>query len=407
MGKFVEYFKQKKNLANLLILGILVLAVPVGIKILQQQQIIKSRATADPVVFTGDNVTQQDGKWVAKKPQISLELISPLGPPPGSNPPVSPAPSGSSSSSCPNKLIFGLGGPMSDKIKELYTKPSINFFAVAWGDIQPTVDSSYNFSTMDQAVDESIRDEKIPAVRFCDGDCFPNWARQMDKDVDKPYCCTSDYVCRVLKDDSTIVSAFQAVVRAMVTKYKDKIHEWDYGLEPNCRGYSPSLYTRWLGYFAEAVRSADPSAVVIGGHLAGGNNDYLRSMYENGARSYFDKIVLDPYGVPLDYSAIEGARNIMVANGDENKKIWLGEWGIPSENDEGRQANLIGEGLDYLAGKSWIEAAFYHNYECELSVPNCSPGSQGYLGFSLIRSNGTTKPSFDVFKNKIAACIAR
>lgn len=87
MGDFLDFFKQKKNLINLLLLGILVLALPIGINLVRQQQILKSRAVADPIVFAGDNVEQKsDGTWVAKDPKISLELTSPLGPP------ASPAP---------------------------------------------------------------------------------------------------------------------------------------------------------------------------------------------------------------------------------------------------------------------------------------------------------------------------
>jgi len=81
MGEFLEHFKNeaksllldKKNLANLLVLGILILAVPLGVDLIRKQQIIKSRAAADPIVFTGINVVQRNGQWMALKPQISLE----------------------------------------------------------------------------------------------------------------------------------------------------------------------------------------------------------------------------------------------------------------------------------------------------------------------------------------------
>ncbi|MCL4366006.1 dockerin type I domain-containing protein, partial [Patescibacteria group bacterium] len=70
----------KKNLVSVLILGILILALPLGITLLQRQQNIKSRANVDPIVFSGANVEQRNGNWVSLKPQISFELTSPLGP---------------------------------------------------------------------------------------------------------------------------------------------------------------------------------------------------------------------------------------------------------------------------------------------------------------------------------------
>ncbi|MBI2337639.1 hypothetical protein HYU95_00490 [Candidatus Daviesbacteria bacterium] len=81
MGEFLDYFKNKKALISLLILGVLVLALPLGVELVRRQQIFKSRASGEPIVFTGPNVEKKGDKWVAFKPQITVEITSPLGPP--------------------------------------------------------------------------------------------------------------------------------------------------------------------------------------------------------------------------------------------------------------------------------------------------------------------------------------
>ncbi|MDP3758665.1 MAG: hypothetical protein Q8Q86_03005 [Candidatus Daviesbacteria bacterium] len=82
MGEFLDYFRQKKNLVNLLLLAILILALPLVVQTVRQQQIIKSRAASDAIIFTGADVIQKsDGTWTSKKPLVSLQLTSPLGPP--------------------------------------------------------------------------------------------------------------------------------------------------------------------------------------------------------------------------------------------------------------------------------------------------------------------------------------
>ncbi|MFH0937631.1 MAG: hypothetical protein V1808_05075, partial [Candidatus Daviesbacteria bacterium] len=322
---------------------------------------------------------------------------------------------------CPNKFIFGLNGPTPDKIKQLFTQPSLRFLPIGWKDFQPNSNSNFDFSGPDQIVNETITNGRTPTVKFCDGDCFPDWARQMETDIDRGYCCSSDYVCRVLKDDSGTAQAFQNAVKAMVGRYKDKIKYWDYGIEPNCRGYSPERYTKWLKIFSEAVRSADPNAVVIGGHIANAQwkgeyyfLDYLRSMYDNGAGPYFDIFAIDAYGQKrdennnlteaLDYQGLEALRGLMNEKGDGNKKVWIGEWGIDGNVGEAKQAEMINSGLNYLASTSWIGAAFYHNYECELWSDDCRPGGAGYLGFGLLQSDGTEKQGYQVFKNASSAC---
>lgn len=77
MGEFLDFFKIKKNLANLLILGILVLAIPLGVNLVRQQQILKSRADTPPIVFSGPNVKTINNKIVATKPEVTLEITAP------------------------------------------------------------------------------------------------------------------------------------------------------------------------------------------------------------------------------------------------------------------------------------------------------------------------------------------
>lgn len=101
MREFIDFIKDKKNLITLLVLGILILAIPLGIKLISQQKIIQSRATNPPIVFKGVNVVQKNGQWLALKPQISLELTSALGAPgvsssPSPSPSLAPSPSANS-----------------------------------------------------------------------------------------------------------------------------------------------------------------------------------------------------------------------------------------------------------------------------------------------------------------------
>lgn len=92
MGEFLDSFKNKKNLISLLVLGILILALPIGINLIRQQQILRSRADVDTIVFTGTNIEKRNGKSIVLDPKqpISLQLTSPLGPPGVSTPSQSP-----------------------------------------------------------------------------------------------------------------------------------------------------------------------------------------------------------------------------------------------------------------------------------------------------------------------------
>lgn len=82
MGEFLEYFKNKKNVMTLILIGILLLAIPVGITLLKQQQIIKSRATGDEIRFSGAGVNCAGGNCTTTSPDVQVELTPPVWPTP-------------------------------------------------------------------------------------------------------------------------------------------------------------------------------------------------------------------------------------------------------------------------------------------------------------------------------------
>lgn len=82
MGEFLQYFKNKKNLITLVLIGILLLAIPVGINLLKQQQIIQSRATGDEIKFSGTSVKCSGGDCTTTSPTVQVDLTPPVWPTP-------------------------------------------------------------------------------------------------------------------------------------------------------------------------------------------------------------------------------------------------------------------------------------------------------------------------------------
>lgn len=73
----------KKNLISYLMLAIIILAIPLTVKLVQEQQILKSRAQAGPPIkFTGTGVDCSRPECTSTSATLDIELLSPLGPPP-------------------------------------------------------------------------------------------------------------------------------------------------------------------------------------------------------------------------------------------------------------------------------------------------------------------------------------
>jgi polysaccharide biosynthesis protein PslG len=167
---------------------------------------------------------------------------------------------------------------------------------------------------------------------------------------------------------------FADYVYAVASRYRGQVRYYQLWNEPNIypewgnRPVSPEEYTALLKAGAMAVREADPGAVVIAGALAatidldgtmtpGHNfNDllFLQRMYDAGAAPYFDIMAVQGYGLwsgPTDhrmhprvmnFGRPQFVRDLMVANGDGHKPIWISEmnWNAAPEDVDPRYGRV-------------------------------------------------------------------
>ena len=144
---------------------------------------------------------------------------------------------------------------------------------------------------------------------------------------------------------------------ALAARYKSRVRYYQIWNEPNIfpewgvYPTDPEAYTQLLKVGANAIRAVDPDAVIIAGALAAtidldgttiggrGFSDllFLQRMYDAGAAPYFDIMAAQGYGLwsgPTDrrmhprvmnFGRPQFIRDLMVANGDGHKPIWISE----------------------------------------------------------------------------------
>ncbi len=148
---------------------------------------------------------------------------------------------------------------------------------------------------------------------------------------------------------------FAAYAAAFAGRYQGQVDYLIIGNEPNLSyewGYRPTTpadYVDLLKVVYPAVKEANPDMQVLAGALAPtlepagspwGLNDltYLQGMYDAGAAPYFDGLAAHSYGLTfppeaepgpdlLNFRRVELLREIMVANNDAQKQIFLTETG--------------------------------------------------------------------------------
>lgn len=93
MEEIKNFFTSRKNLVNLVFLLVLVFGLPIALKLAKDQQLLRSRAAVEPIVFAGDCVVEKNGKKVLVCTDVTLQLTSTLGSPSGASGSAAPSPS--------------------------------------------------------------------------------------------------------------------------------------------------------------------------------------------------------------------------------------------------------------------------------------------------------------------------
>ena len=178
---------------------------------------------------------------------------------------------------------------------------------------------------------------------------------------------------------------FAAFSTAVVQRYGDRISDWEIWNEPNLPlffGYAErpaDVYTQVLKAAYPAIKAVQPNSVVISGGLSravgvDAPTNFLNQMYASGVKGYFDAFAMHPYvfpgGMAEDFdngwSDLARVRDIMVANGDGDKKIWMTELGAPTSAPEAEgvgeeeQAKQILDVLAGVAATGWSGPAFIY-----------------------------------------------
>ena len=78
-----EKLFSKKNIITYLILAIIVLAIPVGVRIVETQRALQSKATGNEITFPDLTRVDSAGNPITTTTQIKIKLDSPFGPPAG------------------------------------------------------------------------------------------------------------------------------------------------------------------------------------------------------------------------------------------------------------------------------------------------------------------------------------
>jgi hypothetical protein len=228
---------------------------------------------------------------------------------------------------------------------------------------------------------------------------------------------------------------------AVAERYKGRLRYYQVWNEPNIypewgnQDVSPQGYTELLCRTYDALKTVDPDSVVISGALAStvaltgrDLNDYvfLQRMYDAGAADCFDVLAVQGYGfnsgptdrrlrpTTINFSHNLYIRDIMVANGDAHKPIWITEaaWN-PQPRDPSIVTALYGNygivtpeqaarymPLAYQRAQEewpWVGPMFYWFFK----RPHDFEANQSWYYFRMVEPDFAPLPVYDSMKQHI------
>jgi hypothetical protein len=241
---------------------------------------------------------------------------------------------------------------------------------------------------------------------------------------------------------------FGDFVYALVSRYRGRIRYYQIWNEPNIYpewgsySISPEDYTRLLKIAATRAREADPNVVIISGALAStialqpdaqppnnALNDllFLQRMYDAGAAPYFDVMAMQAYGLwsgPTDrrmhprvmnFGRPQFVRDLMVANGDAGKPIWISEMGWNAVPDDVPDKRFGQASLDQQARftpmayqrvqEEWPWAGVINTWYLKRATDEWFKQARPEAYFRLIDPDFTLQPVFHSLQAAITAAI--
>ncbi len=272
-----------------------------------------------------------------------------------------------------------------------------------WSDIQPDNRDEYEWEDYDSLVrlSEEYGFDLLPII-----DYSAEWSSTAGDNAD-----TEEWLFTPPEPAEYAWFTYKTVDR-----YKDEVPAWEIWNEPNHGNFwrprpDPREYTELLKQAYLSAKYADPETTVVLGGLTYGGESYvpperfLRVVYRRGGGSYFDVLGSHPYtdpdqGTDTLRERVKDVRDVMVANDDGRKPIWLTEYGyppVPATSDTYReQGAWLTESLDTALDVDYVESLFWYNLRDKGNDPDEPEDNYG-----LIQRNWKPKPAYEAYEEYI------
>jgi len=230
-----------------------------------------------------------------------------------------------------NVLPVSLSGADADIATAARLHATVVRSEVAWSAMQPTGPTAYDPRAL-AYLDRLLADAAARHIRvILLVDSAPCWDSSAPPEVLKSCATRSTRANGYPPKDPAAYAAFVAFLAQRygstlaaieIWNEPDQINEHFFAGPEKARRYAELLK---LAY--PAIKRANPAVTVIAGSLVGSNGVFLRALYAQGIKGYYDGLAVHYYTLTL--ASVRSIRRVQLANGDATP-LWLDEFGWTS-----------------------------------------------------------------------------
>ncbi len=153
-----------------------------------------------------------------------------------------------------------------------------------------------------------------------------------------------------------------------------------------------------------AIKAADPNIAVLAGSLVGSNGVFLRDLYADGIKGYYDGLAVHFYTLTL--TALRSIHAIQLENGD-NTPLWLDEFGFPScapTSAQEAEQSCVTQGIQATDIANIVHSAVRLPYVASTILYKLRDTAGNEFG--VLSANGARKPAFASLASAFATPFA-
>jgi hypothetical protein len=148
------------------------------------------------------------------------------------------------------------------------------------------------------------------------------------------------------------------------------------------------------GAYPRAKATGNPSVPLVAGALVRPDTAFLKALYADGIKGYYDGISIHPYGVELSATKLNGFRSVQRGAGDA-APLWITEFGAPTSLGggwhvtEAGQVTAIKHDVAVLDGLTYVRGATLY------SLRDTSTDRYDFISnFGVLRYDFSPKPGY-------------